>query len=103
MQPRYTNMRDGPSPKKEYVIDFSNLSGGLNLWDPDYRLKSNESPEMKNLLWRNGMLCSRKGQVYLNNTLLGQGIAACPRFWHGFIFAHIGDGIYSFDPVTIQL
>ena len=80
MQPRYTNMRDGPSPKKEYVLDYSNLCGGINLWDPDYRLKPNESPEMKNLLWRNGMLCSRKGQMYLSDTELGQGIAAYSRF-----------------------
>ena len=87
-------------PKKEYVLDCSNLCGGLNLWDPDYRLKPGASPEMKNLLWRNGMLCSRKGQVYLNGTMLGQGIAAYPHFWHGHIFAHIGDGIWCFDPST---
>ncbi len=100
MEPRYTNMKKAPSPKKEYVLDYSNLCGGINLWDPDYRLKSSESPEMKNLLWRNGMLCSRKGQVYLNSTMLGLGIAAYQRFWHGFIFAHISDAIYSFDPVS---
>ena len=85
MQPRYTSLRDSPAPKKEYVLDYSNLCGGINLWDPDYRLKPNESPEMKNLLWRNGMLCSRKGQIYLNSTMLGLGIAAYPRFWHGHI------------------
>ena len=100
MQPRYTSLRDSPAPKKEYVLDYSNLCGGINLWDPDYRLKPNESPEMKNLLWRNGMLCSRKGQVYLNSTMLGLGIAAYLRFWHGNIFAHISDGIYCFDPVN---
>ena len=58
------------APKHEYVLDFSNLCGGINLWDPDYRMKSNESPEMKNLLWRNGMLCSRKGQYYLQGRTL---------------------------------
>ncbi len=97
MQPRYTSLRDSPSPKKEYVLDYSNLCGGINLWDPETRLKPNESPEMKNLLWRNGMLCSRKGQAYLFEAALGQGYAAYPRFWHGCIFAHIGDGIYCFD------
>ena len=83
-------------PKKEYALDYSNLCGGLNLWDPDYRLKPNESPEMENLLWRNGMLCSRKGQYYLSDAEPGRGIAAFPRLWHGCIFAHIGDGIYCF-------
>ncbi|MBP3210191.1 MAG: hypothetical protein J6M64_09860 [Oscillospiraceae bacterium] len=97
MQPRYASLRDVPSPKREYVLDFSNLSGGINLWDPDYRLKSNESPEMKNLLWRNGMLCSRKGQYFLCPYQLGQGFAAYPRLWHGFIFAHIGGNIFRFD------
>ncbi|MBP3208388.1 MAG: hypothetical protein J6M64_00575, partial [Oscillospiraceae bacterium] len=96
MQPRYVNLKDAPSPKKEYVLDYSNLYGGLNLWDPDYRLKPSESPEMKNLLWRNGMLCSRKGQYYLCPYQLGQGFAAYPRLWHGFIFAHIEGNIFCF-------
>ena len=105
MQPRYTNLRDTPAPKKEYVLDYSNICGGINLWDPDYRLKPNESPEIKNLLWRNGMLCSRKGQAYVFDTALGQGYAAYPRFWHGCIFAHIGDGIYCFreNEMTYEL
>ena len=51
---------------------------------------------MKNLLWRNGMLCSRKGQYYLCPYQLGQGFAAYPRLWHGFIFAHIGGNIFCF-------
>ena len=42
---------DQVKPKKEYALDYSNLCGGLNLWDPDYRLKPSESPEMENLLW----------------------------------------------------
>ena len=98
LKPHYVNLKDAPTPKKEYVLDYSNLYGGVNLWDPDYRLKPSESPEMKNLLWRNGMLCSRKGQYFLNSSALGQGYAAFPRFWHGCIFAHIGDSIYKFKP-----
>ena len=86
------------APKHEYVLDFSNLCGGINLWDPDYRMKSNESPEMKNLLWRNGMLCSRKGQYRMCPYELGQGFAAYPRLWHGCIFAHIGANIFCFRP-----
>ena len=100
MKPRYTSLKDTPTPKKEYVLDYSNLYGGINLWDPDYRLKPSESPEMKNLLWRNGMLCSRKGQYYLCPYQLGQGFAAYPRLWHGFIFAHIGGNIFRFDVET---
>ncbi|MBP3209468.1 MAG: hypothetical protein J6M64_06160 [Oscillospiraceae bacterium] len=101
MKPRYTSLKDTPSPKKEYVLDFSNLYGGINLWDPDYRLKPSESPEMKNLLWRNGMLCSRKGQYYICPYQLGQGFAAYPRLWHGYIFAHIGGNIFAFRITTL--
>ena len=52
---------------------------------------------MKNLLWRSGMLRSRKGQFYLSDTQLGQGFAAYERLWHGFVFAHIGECLYCFD------
>ncbi len=96
MQPHYVNIKDSPSPKREYVLDFSNLCGGINLFDPETRLKANESSEMKNLLWRNGMLCSRKGQTYLSSTQLGTGYAAYTRLWHGYVFAHIGSAIYCF-------
>ena len=96
MQPHYVKLNGAPSPKREYVLDYSNLCGGINLWDPDYRLKNNESPEMKNLLWRNGMLCSRKGQRFLCEYQFGQGFAAYPRLWHGCIFAHIGGNIFCF-------
>ena len=98
MKARTVNIRDVPAPKKEYALDYSCLNGGIDLWDPDSQLKANESPEMKNLLWRNGMLCSRKGQRYLCEYQLGQGFAAYSRLWHGFIFSHIGGNIFCFKP-----
>ena len=67
MKPRYISLEDSPSPKTEYVQEFTNLYGGLNLRDADYRLKANESPEMKNLLWKDGTLRSRKGQRWLSS------------------------------------
>ncbi len=85
-----------PTPNKEYSVSFPSLNGGINRYDPDYALKANESPEMKNLLWRSGMLRSRKGQFYLSDTQLGQGFAAYERLWHGYIFAHIGECLYCF-------
>ena len=53
------------SSKKEYAANFGTLKGGLNLFDPSYRLKSDESPDMLNLLWRDGMLRSRKPQEWI--------------------------------------
>ena len=97
MKPHYTSLKESPSPKTEYAQSFDNLYGGLNLKDADYRLKANESPEMINLLWRDGMLRSRKGQRWLSSTQLGTGHAAFEKLWHGYAFCHIGDGIYCFD------
>jgi len=83
-----------PSPPKEYVIEFPRLDGGLNTWELDYRLDADESPEMKNLWWQDGALCSRDGQVRLTAENLGTGYSAYERlFWsHGFF--HIGDKLY---------
>ena len=51
-----------PAAKREYVVDYARLDGGLNLWDLDYRMGRNESPEMENLWWCDGVLCCRDGQ-----------------------------------------
>ncbi len=96
MKPHYISLKDSPSPKSEYVQEFGNLFGGLNLRDADYRLKANESPEMKNLLWRDGMLRSRKGQRWLSSAQPGTGYAAFEKLWHGYAFCHIGSSLYCF-------
>ena len=36
-----------PSPKYERSMNFGNLAGGLNIWELNYRLKPNESPDMQ--------------------------------------------------------
>lgn len=89
---------DGPLPKRESVVEFSTLDGGLNIYDLNYRLKPNESPEMKNLLWKDGALGCRPGQVWLTENAPGEGYSCYERLFWGRIFAHIGDGIYSIDP-----
>ncbi len=96
MKPKYISLKDSPSPKSEFVQEFGNLYGGLNLRDADYRLKANESTEMKNLLWRDGMLRSRKGQRWLSSAQPGTGHAAFEKLWHGYAFCHIGSSLYFF-------
>ncbi|MDO5445817.1 MAG: hypothetical protein Q4F31_09395 [Eubacteriales bacterium] len=91
----------GPSPKTEYSLKFEDFSGGLNIRDMEYNLKPNESPDMKNLLWRNGLLASRKGQRFLSaDASLGQGHALYSSLWHGHLFAHIGTKLYAFNAST---
>ena len=83
-----------PTPAKEYVVNFPRLDGGLNTWELDYRLDANESPEMKNLFWRNGTLCSRDGQVYASDAELGTGWSAYETLYYDRAFFHIGGKLY---------
>ena len=89
-------MAGGVTPSREYTLEFTNLCGGINLRDPDYRMKANESPEMQNLLWRDGMLRSRFGQSRLSSEEPGTGYAAYEHLWHEHIFCHIGTSLYAF-------
>ena len=82
-------------PKSEYVLNFTNLQGGLNIYDPEYMLASNETPEMVNLLWKNGMLCSRKGQAWAFEEKLGTGYAMYEKIWNGYLIVHIGSCILA--------
>lgn len=86
-----------PSPKRDQVVSFPTLAGGLNVWELDYRLAQDESPEMKNLMWRDGVLNCRDGQIWRDDTERGKGYAAYERPFHGFIVAHIGTNIVSFS------
>lgn len=89
--------------KRENVISFPTLAGGLNLWELDYRLDANESPEMQNLIWRDGALNCRDGQVWFSSECSpGTGFAAYERLFHGRIVAHIGTGLYAFDTADAQ-
>lgn len=89
-----------PSPPKERVIDFSRLDGGLNTWELDYRIKANESPDMVNLWWQDGMLCSRNGQTFVTGAdVLGTGVSAYETLFWDNAFFHIDDKIYR-APLT---
>lgn len=89
-----------PSPPKEYTVDFPRLDGGLNNWELDYRLNNNESPEMENLIWKDGALCCRDGQTRLTGETPGTGWSAYERLYWGNGFFHIGDAIYRMEPDT---
>ena len=64
-----------PSAPKEYVVDFPRLDGGLNNRERDYRLRTDESPDMKNLWWQDGARCCRDGQVRIGQ-VQGMGYSA---------------------------
>jgi len=93
-----------PSAQKTYVVDFPKLTGGLNLWELDYRLDANQSPNMKNLWWQDGVLQCRDGQTYISdNTALGVGYTCYGSLFWGHAFFHIGGRLYYGDPTGGEL
>ncbi|MBQ1789297.1 MAG: hypothetical protein II008_03895 [Oscillospiraceae bacterium] len=94
----YANL---PRAKTEYSVQYQQLDGGLNLWDLDYRMDANQSPDMKNLFWRDGVLCCRDGQLYCDGVDTdgaangpGTGRCAAHTKFHGSWFLHIGTKLY---------
>ena len=86
-----------PDPPEERMLTFENLSGGLNLFELDYRMDSSQSPEMENLWWRDGLLSCRDGQEAVTEAL-GTGICCAERLFWGQAVLHIGDGLYAGHP-----
>ena len=94
------NLSSMPNPPKEYVVDFPRLDGGLNTWDLSYRLDANESPEMKNLWWKNGALCSRDGQVYVSEDAIGEAFTVYSG--HGMTWGEVADAYAAETGVRIE-
>ena len=84
-----------PDQNEEKVAACRNLSGGLNLWELDYRMDGDQSPDMKNLWWRDGLLGCRDGQEYVYDRSLGKGLGCYEGLFWGYAVFHIGDGIYA--------
>lgn len=86
-----------PNQHATKVIDFPRLDGGLNLWELDYRISRNQSPEVKNLWWQDGVLQCRDGQEYISDAELGTGYTcAAELFWDNAFF-HIAGKIYRME------
>lgn len=93
-QSGYVTLQDVPDPNREYVETFQNLTGGMNRFDLDFKLKGNESPFIQNLSWHNGVLCSRWGQVAKYN--VDQSVTAASSFlWHGWLLLHANRALYA--------
>lgn len=91
-----------PIPDRHPVklVDFPRLDGGLNLWELDYRLDSNQSSEMKNMWWQDGVLQCRDGQtyVYQPSENIGKGYASYSELFWDNAFFHIGSKLYYLNP-----
>ena len=85
-----------PDKHSTRVVDFPRLDGGLNIKDLDYRLDNNQSPEMKNLWWQDGILQSRDGQRVICGSPADNAVCygGSPELFHDCWVCHIGDKLY---------
>lgn len=93
-----------PAFTKTDTVDFPRLDGGLNIDELNYKLETNESPDMKNLWWDDGILQCRDGQVLVANEYLTREtdvISCYPDLFHGWAFYQAGDTIYFVKPRTL--
>lgn len=97
MRPQFLNP---PRAPKEYILDLSRLDGGLNLWELDYRIAANQSPEMENMMWVDGALGSRRGQEYMYDTALDPILAAHEKLFNDMVVFHAGTKLYKMNPAT---
>ena len=75
--------------------EFPRLSGGLNLNELDYRLRADQSPNMKNLWWQDGILQCRDGQQYISDNVdRGTGYTCFEELFHGCGVFHIGNKLW---------
>jgi len=96
--PGYVNLTHMPTPKQEHVLTFQNMTGGLNIYDLNYMLPPDESPDMVNMRWKDGALGCRKGQIWRDDVKTrGVGLAAYERDYYGHAFFHIGTKLYTLD------
>ena len=98
MSKTWNTLPNLPEPPKQKTAYFADLSGGLNLWQLDYRMAADQSPEMKNLWWRDGLLACRDGQEYVSEEKPGIGFSCFERPFWGYMVCHIGDGLYAAKP-----
>lgn len=98
MAERFISTSQFPSRPVRKMAVLEDLSGGLNLRELDYRLDANESPEMKNLWWCDGLLSCRDGQEYVAPKRVGEGFCCYESPFWGYLVAHIADGLYAAVP-----
>jgi len=92
-----------PSPTIR-TLNVDTLNGGLNLWELDYRLDINQSPDCLNMYWKDGALSSRSGQKYIfqntQETDYGDFVDCYEKYWNDNIIVHKNQTLYSVNPTT---
>lgn len=84
-----------PSFKAQQYRDFEierPCSGGINLLDLEYEQEPNQSPNVLNMMYRNGAFGKRYGQEYYTDY---QEEIYAMAYYNGELFVHAGDKIYK--------
>lgn len=93
----YVKLSSMPKARKVYSYRFPTLNGGLNLSDAEINLRDNESPDMWNLWYEDGVLQARPGQSWASAAGIGTGYAVSPETFFEHTFFHIGASLYRAD------
>ena len=93
-----------PTPKKQGVITLQNLHGGLNLHEDPTHVASNQSPDMLNMWYRDGMLKRRAGQAKVFDPAAGGSgtVWFYDKLFHGLVVYVAGTSICYFDPANLS-
>ena len=91
-----------PSFKAQQYRDFEierPCSGGINLLDLEYEQEPNQSPNVLNMMYRNGAFGKRYGQEYYHD--YGDEIYATG-YYKGEIIVHAGTKVYRGSEVIFD-
>ena len=93
-----------PTPKSGRTVTLSNFWGGLNLLREPEELSKNQSPDMENMWYRDGVLRRRDGvkavfPASASNRDPGQ-VHFYDRLFHGYVVYADGRKIRYFDPAN---
>ncbi len=101
-----------PAPT-EHTLDLSTLNGGLNMWELEYKLPANQSPDLLNMYWKDGAIESRPGQAYIYRPVTddpateaeetdpyGEFYAGYEKLWHDKWICQKGKKLYAINYET---
>lgn len=101
------DMRNTPSFSKSYGLSLNTIAGGLNIRDQGYLVAADESPCIRNLQWREGLLQTRPAQktavnLYTDGPFTGAQVLGATDFqFKGYTFFHVGNGFQCLEfPAT---
>lgn len=93
----FVRLSNLPAPSAERICNIPSLAGGLNIHDDPVRLAEDQSPELVNLWWKDGLLCSRPTQT-VAASLPGDADSTCacyPHLYHGYYIFHRGHQMFA--------